>query len=68
MSSSEKLNLERNIFICVKKIYHRMGTPHKHVDDADFVTHTTSKKCYREFTQIDEEEMDLDCLGLSSHS
>ena len=34
----------------------------------DFVAHTTSKKYYRKPPHGDEDEMDVNCLGLSSHS
>ena len=52
----------------MKKICFRMEIPRKHAEDTDFAVHTASEKYYRKPARDDEEEMDVDYLGLSSHS
>ena len=44
-----------------------METSRKRVKDEDLITHATFEKYYKKFIR-DEEEMDVDYLGLSSHS
>ena len=45
-----------------------METSRKRVKDEDLITYATFEKYYKKFIRDDEEEMDVDYLGLSSHS
>lgn len=49
-------------------MYYRMKADNKCVEDIDPATYATSEKYYRRFANNDEEEMDVNSLGLSSHS
>ena len=44
-----------------------MKAPRKHVEDSDLVKSVISEKYYKKSTR-DDDEMDVDYLGLSSHS
>lgn len=44
-----------------------MKADNKRVEDVDPTTYTTSEKYYKRFAN-DEEEMDVNSIGLSSHS
>ena len=50
------------------RIYFRMKADNKRIEDVDPATYATSEKYYRRFANDDDEEMDVNSLGLSSHS
>lgn len=45
-----------------------MKRPRNHVEDEDLTSHTMSEKYHIMPIDEDDEEMDVDYLGLSSHS
>ena len=60
-------DMQDGVFICVRNACFCVQRP-KRVENAYSVVRIAPEKYYRKYVRDDEEEMDVDRLGLSSHS